>query len=173
MSTPLDTLPSSAASSTQARRHAGQIAVALGLLLLGAAFAYGAGELPEASGYAKVGPRLMPTIVSGGLIVLALILLKEALFGGFRNVDEAEAADNPTDWKAFAWVTAGIIANGIVMVRLGFVISGTLLFVLSTRGFGSRAWLRNAIIGLAIALSTYSFFTYGLGLGLPAGILPF
>lgn len=174
MIAPPDTSLSTTENTTATtQRHSGQIVLALGLLLLGAALAYGTSELPEASGYAKVGPRLMPTIVSGGLMVLALVLFKEALFGGFRNVDEAEAARNPTDWKAFAWVTAGIIANGIVMVKLGFVISGTLLFVLSARGFGSRAWLRNAIIGLVIAVSTYSFFTYGLGLGLPAGILPF
>lgn len=172
MSAPLATAaPTAAAAATS--RHTGQIVLALGLLVLGAALAYGTSALPEATGYAKVGPRLMPTIVSGGLIVLALLLLKEAMFSGFRNVDEAEAAVNPTDWKAFAWVTAGIIANGLLMVRLGFVISGTLIFVLSARGFGSRAWLRNALIGLVIAASTYTFFTYGLGLGLPAGILPF
>lgn len=163
----------SAPSAASTSRHSGQIVLALVLLVLGAALAYGTSALPEATGYAKVGPRLMPTIVSGGLIVLALMLLKEALFGGFRNVNEAEAAANPADWKAFAWVTAGIIANGLLMVRLGFVISGTLIFVLSARGFGSRAWLRNALIGLVIAASTYTFFTYGLGLGLPAGILPF
>ena len=66
----------------------------------------------------------------------------------------------------------GIIANGILMVPVGFVISGTLLFVLAARGFGSKAWVKNAIIGLIIAVATYAFFNYGLGLGLPRGILP-
>ena len=154
------------------RRHTGQILVAVGVLIFGAALAFGTSQLPEATGYAKVGPRLMPTIVSGGLILLGLLLLKEALFGGFREIDEAEAATNPTDWRAFAWITAGIIANGILMVPVGFVISGTLLFVLAARGFGSKAWVKNAIIGLIIAVATYAFFNYGLGLGLPRGILP-
>jgi putative tricarboxylic transport membrane protein len=58
-------------------------------------------------------------------------------------------------------------------VPVGFVIAGTLLFVLAARGFGSRADVRNGIVGLIIAGITYAFFTYGLGLGLPAGILPF
>ena len=158
------------AGAAKAPRHTGQILVAAGVLILGAALAYGTTQLPAATGYAKVGPRLMPTIVSGGLILLGLVLLKEALFGGFRGVDEAAA--NPTDWRAFAWITAGIICNGILMVPVGFVISGTLLFVLAARGFGNKDWVKNAIIGLIIAIVTYAFFNYGLGLGLPRGILP-
>ena len=155
-----------------ARMHVGQILVAAGVLAFGAALAYGTTLLPEATGYAKVGPRLMPTIVSGGLILLGLVLLKEALFGGFRGVNETEAAANPTDWRAIAWISAAIIANGILMVPVGFVLSGTLLFVLAARGFGNRAYVKNALIGLAIAVVTYAFFNYGLGLGLPRGILP-
>lgn len=146
--------------------------LAVGVLIFGAALAYGTSQLPEATGYAKVGPRLMPTIVSAGLILLGLVLLKEALWGGFRGVDEVEANDNPTNWRAFGWITAGIIFNGILMVPIGFVISGTLLFVLAARGFGSKAWAKNAIVGLVIANITYAFFNYGLGLGLPRGILP-
>lgn len=157
-------------ASTQ--RHIGQILVAAGVVAFGAALAYGTTLLPEATGYAKVGPRLMPTIVAGGLILLGLVLLKEALISGFRGVDEAEAAANPTDWRAIAWISAGIILNGILMVPVGFVISGTLLFVLAARGFGNKAWVKNAIIGLIIAVITYAFFNYGLGLGLPSGILP-
>ena len=156
----------------QPRRHVGQILVAAGVLLFGVALAFGTMQLPEATGYAKVGPRLMPTIVSGGLILLGMVLMKEALFSGFRGVDETEAKATPTDWRAFAWISAGIIINGMLMVPVGFVISGTLLFVLAARGFGSTAWIKNAIIGLIIAVITYAFFNYGLGLGLPRGILP-
>ena len=158
--------------SVSAPRHTGQILVAAGVLAFGAALAYGSTLLPEATGYAKVGPRLMPTIVSGGLILLGLVLLKEALYGGFSGVDESEAAASPTDWRAIGWISAAIIANGILMVPVGFVLSGTLLFVLAARGFGNKAWLKNAIIGLVIAVVTYAFFNYGLGLGLPRGILP-
>lgn len=154
------------------RRHVGQILVAAGVLGFGVALAFGTTLLPEATGYAKVGPRLMPTIVSGGLILLGLVLIKEALFGGFRSVDENAAAGNPTDWRAIAWISAGIILNGILMVPAGFVLSGTLLFVLAARGFGNNAWGKNAIIGLIIAVITYAFFNYGLGLGLPRGVLP-
>lgn len=160
-------------NGSRAQRHAGQISIALGVFVLGVAMSIGTAQFPEATGYAKVGPRLMPFIVSGGLIVLSLLLLKEAFFGGFRGVDEAEAAATPTDWRAFGWITAGLIANGLLMVAAGFVIAGTVLFVVAARGFGSRAWVRNALIGAAISALTYAFFTYGLGLQLPRGILPY
>jgi putative tricarboxylic transport membrane protein len=160
-------------NGSRTQRHAGQISIALGVFVLGVAMAVGTSQFPEATGYAKVGPRLMPMIVSGGLIVLSLLLLKEAFFGGFRGVDEDEAAATPTEWGPFAWITAGIVANGVLMVHTGFVIAGTVLFVLAARGLGSRAWLRNAVIGAVIAALTYAFFTYGLGLQLPRGILPY
>ena len=159
-------------SAPSAGRHVGQILVAAGVLAFGVALLYGTTLLPAATGYAKVGPRLMPTIVSGGLILLGLVLLKEALFGGFRGVDETEAAATPTDWRAIAWISAAIIANGVLMVPVGFVLAGTVLFVLAARGFGNKDWVKNAIIGLIIAVVTYAFFNYGLGLGLPRGILP-
>jgi putative tricarboxylic transport membrane protein len=154
-------------------KHSGQVVLSIAVVLLGTALAYGTNQLPEASGYAKVGPRLMSAIVSGGLLVLGLLLLKESLTGGFRGVDEAEHAETPTNWPAFLWISAGLVLNGLLIVPAGFVIAGTLLFVLAARGFESTAYVRNAIVGLVIAGITYAFFTYGLGLGLPAGILPF
>ena len=153
--------------------HRGQLVVSICVVLLGAALAYGTYQLPEATGYAKVGPRLMPAIVSGGLLLLGLLLLKESLSGGFRGVDESEHGEKPTHWPAFAWISAGLIVNGLLIVPAGFVIAGTLLFVMAARGFNSRAYGRNAAIGLTIAALTYAFFTYGLGLALPAGLLPF
>lgn len=151
----------------------GQLVVAAAVLILGLLMAFGTTQLPESTGYAKVGPRLMPTIVSGGLILLGLLLLKEAWFGGFKDVDEAAASANPTEWKSFAWISGSMILNGILMVPAGFIIAGTLMFVMAARGFGSTRWLKNGIVGAALAAVTYAFFNYGLGLNLPSGLLPF
>lgn len=153
--------------------HRGHLVLSVCVVLLGTALAWGTYQLPEATGYAKVGPRLMSGIVAGGLLIVGLLLLRESLSGGLRGVDESDHADTPTNWPAFGWISAGLIINGLLIVPAGFVIAGTLLFVLAARGFDSRAYLRNAIVGLVIAASTYAFFTYGLGLALPAGILPF
>lgn len=151
----------------------GQAVVSAAVLLLGVLMAFGTTQLPAATGYAGVGPRLMPTIVSIGLIVLGALLLREALRAGFKDVDEHEAAATPVKWGAFAWISAAMIVNGLLMVPAGFVIAGTVMFVMAAAGFGSRRWFMNAIVGMVIAGLTYAFFNYGLGLTLPAGILPF
>jgi putative tricarboxylic transport membrane protein len=53
----------------------------------------------------------------------------------------------------------------------GFVIAGTALFWCVARGFGSRRTLRDAVIGLALALGIYLFFVKLLNVNLPAGWL--
>ncbi|MBK8740008.1 MAG: tripartite tricarboxylate transporter TctB family protein [Betaproteobacteria bacterium] len=153
--------------------RAGQLAVAAAVLVLGIGMALGTLQLPEATGYAGVGPRLVPAIVSGALMLLGLLLLKEAWFTGFKEVDEGAEAANPTHWQAFGWISGAMIIDGILMVPAGFVIAGTVLFVLAARGFGSARWIQNAIVGASIAALTYAFFNYGLGLNLPRGLLPF
>ena len=153
--------------------RAGQLGLAAAVLILGILMALGTMQLPEATGYAKVGPRLVPAIVSGGLILLGLMLVKEAWFTGFRDVDEEAEFSNPTEWKAFAWISGAMIVNGILMVPAGFIIAGTVMFTMAARGFGSVRWLQNMFVGLLLAGVTYGFFNYGLGLNLPAGLLRF
>ena len=152
-------------------RPKGQIAVSVGVLALGALVLAGAWELPAGGGYAQVGPGVVPRIVGGVLLLLGAMLLREALTGGYRGVDEEAEVHLPMDWKAFAWVTAGIIVYGLLVERAGFLIASTLLFVAVARGFASRRWLLNAAVGLVIASFIFAVFNYGLGLQLPPGVL--
>jgi putative tricarboxylic transport membrane protein len=149
----------------------GQLALALGILAVGVLVLVGAFYLPAGGGYAQVGPGVAPKFVAGGLILLALALLREVFTGGFRGVDEEAEKRLPMDWRAFAWVSAGILAYGVLVERLGFVFASTLLFVLVARSFGSRRWLLNAIVGLLLAAFVFAIFNYGLGLTLPPGVL--
>lgn len=152
-------------------RPKGQIAVSIGVLVLGGLVLAGAWELPAGGGYAQVGPGVMPRIVGAALLLLGGMLLREALTGGYHGVDEAAEVHLPMDWKAFGWVTAGIIVYGLLVERAGFLIASTLLFMAVARGFSSRRWLLNAAVGLAIASFIFAVFNYGLGLQLPAGVL--
>jgi putative tricarboxylic transport membrane protein len=153
------------------RAPAGQVAVAAGVAAIGAAVLWGSFYLPTGGGYAQVGPGVMPRVVGAILLVLGGLLLREALTGGFRGVDEAAEAHMPMDWRAFAWVSGGIIAYGVLVDFLGFIFASTILFVMVARGFGSRRWLTNTITGLILAAVVFAIFNYGLGLTLPSGIL--
>ncbi|HKP24606.1 MAG TPA: tripartite tricarboxylate transporter TctB family protein, partial [Dongiaceae bacterium] len=54
---------------------------------------------------------------------------------------------------------------------LGFVPTAAILFFCVSFGFGSRRYLRDAIIAIALAVVAYVGFVHALGLHLPAGIL--
>jgi putative tricarboxylic transport membrane protein len=152
-------------------RPKGQIAVSAGVIALGALVLAGAWELPAGGGYAQVGPGVVPRIVGGALLLLGAMLLREALTGGFRGVDEEAEVHLPMDWRAFAWVSGGIVAYGLLVERAGFLIASTLLFVAVARGFASRRWITNALVGLAVAAFIFGVFNYALGLQLPKGVL--
>jgi putative tricarboxylic transport membrane protein len=150
---------------------AGQLVVAAGVLALGGGILWGSFNLPTGGGYAQVGPGVVPRIVGVGILALGALLAREALAGGFRGVDEQAEAKLPIDWAAFAWVTAGILAYGLLVERLGFILASTVLFVCVARSFASRRWALNAGVGLVLAAAIFAIFTYGLGLMLPAGPL--
>jgi putative tricarboxylic transport membrane protein len=122
--------------------------------------------IPVSPIYARVGPTLFPWIASSGLLVIAVLLLIQALRGGF-GVEE----NLSTDWRATAWVAAGLAANAALIGTAGFVFAATALFVCVARGFGSAAPLRDGAIGLAIALGSYLGFEKLLGVNIGAGIL--
>src|SRR5262245_61814361 len=149
------------------RGPAGQIAIGAGVAAIGVAIVVGALFLPAGGGYAQVGPGVVPRIVGAGLVVLGILLLREALTGGFRGVDEEAEAKLPMDWLAFAWVSGGIFAYGLLVENLGFILASTALFVLVARGFNSLRWGLNIVVGLVLAVGIFAIFNYGLGLSLP------
>ena len=153
------------------RAPAGQLAVAAGVAVTGALVLWGSFHLPTGGGYAQVGPGVVPRIVGVGIVALGLWLLYEVFSGGFRGLDEEVEARTPMDWRAFAWVSAGLIGYGLLIERAGFIPASILLFMLVARGFASRRWALNAGSGAVLAAIIYAVFTYGLGLTLPAGML--
>lgn len=151
--------------------HRGQLALALGVLAIGAFFLIGSYYLPDAAGYSTVGPSMVPRAVGAGLVLLGALLAVEVWRGGFRHHDESAEAARKSDWRALAWVSAGLLGYGLTIEQLGFVISSVWLFLMTARAFGSRRWLLNACIALVLAGAVFATFNYGLGLNLPKGIL--
>ena len=133
---------------------------ALGLFMLWETF-----SIPVAISYARVGPRAFPVLVSSALLLNALWLAWEA----WRAPEPASAEEPPIYWPALAWISAGLLLEAALLERIGFPLSAALLFMLTARAFGSTAILRDAGIGLALALIAWFGFTQGLGLTLPGG----
>ena len=148
-------------------RGQGEASVAVAVLALAGIIVWQAGTIPSPL-YAQLGPRVAPYIVGAGLAILGAALLVAALTRRWRA--EAEE-DGAPDLPALAWLSAGLVLNVLLIQPLGFVLASTILFAFVARGFGSTRWLRNAAIGLAIALLAFVGFEKILGIHVGAGIL--
>jgi len=152
-----------------------QTLVGAGTLAVGVLLAIGAIGISSQAGYSGVGPNFLPWLVGISLLVCGGFLVYEARSGGFRDMDEPSGAERG-DWRGFAWVSAGILANAALITIIGFILSCTLCFVLAVRGFKSaegrldlsvRAWAVDFATGFAIAAPVYWMFTQLLAINLP------
>lgn len=120
-----------------------------------------------------VGPKALPMIVGGLLLVCAVMLAVNVLRGGHGDAESGEDVDlsHPSDWKTVLPLALAFIANILLIEWAGWVISGTVLFWGSVWALGSRHYVRDGLISLAMALLTFYGFYSGLGIALPAGLL--
>jgi hypothetical protein len=159
---------SSEDSRSPARLTMPEFAIGLGLLAVAAAVLWQTWAIPVSPMYSKVGPTVFPYMTVAGLGVLALLLLLAAARGGWQPEDEK---DTPTDWKALAFVAAGLVANVVLIQPLGFTAASVVMFVLVCFGFGSRHPIRDALIALVLALAAYFGFARALGVNIGAGFV--
>ncbi len=152
-----------------------QTLVGGGVLVLGLGLGVGAVAIPSDAGYAGVGPNFLPWVVSAVLVICGALVIREARTGGFRGM-EPPSGDVVGYWPGFAWVSAGLLLNALLLTSLGFILSCTLCFVLAVRGLRSsegrkdmslRRWLVDAATGAAIASPVYWMFTKLLAINLP------
>ena len=142
--------------------------IGLGLLACAAVVLWQTLSIPVSPLYSKVGPTVFPYMTTAGLVVLAVLLIVAAARGGWQPDEEKET---PTDWKALAFVAAGLIANVLLIQPLGFTAASVVMFVLVCFGFGSRHPLRDVLIALVLALAAYFGFARALGVNIGAGLV--
>jgi putative tricarboxylic transport membrane protein len=120
-----------------------------------------------------VGPKTVPYIVAGLLVACAVLLAVNVIRGGQGEAEGGEDVDltHPADWKTILPLAGAFILNILLIDWAGWVISGTVLFWGSVLALGSRHYIRDGIISLALALLTFYGFYLGLGIALPAGLL--
>ena len=159
----------SAPSSIRSASRNSQVWLSLGVLALGVGAAVVTASLPSEGGYSGIGPNFVPAMVAGGLVLLGAWLLYEALTGGWRRQAFHPGRFQP---RPFVWISAGLFAHMALIGAAGFVVAGAALFICVARGFGSRRFLRDLAIGVALAVAIYVFFTQVLTVNLPAGWMP-
>ena len=146
-------------------------------LLLGAAgvlvFLDANGLVTPYSKSDPVGPKTVPFIVAGMLVVCAVLLAVNVLRGGKGEAEGGEDVDlaHPADWKTVLPLAGAFILNILLIDWAGWVVSGTVLFWGSVLALGSRHFVRDGLISLALSLLTFYGFYLGLGIALPAGLL--
>jgi putative tricarboxylic transport membrane protein len=120
-----------------------------------------------------LGPRALPFLVGGLLFACAVVLAVDVLRGGHGEAEMGEDVDlgHPSDWRVVLPLLAVFVANVVLVERLGWVLSGTVLFWGSAWALGSRHHVRDGVIAVAISLVTFYAFYAGLGIRLPAGLL--
>ncbi|MCB5293218.1 tripartite tricarboxylate transporter TctB family protein [Arthrobacter sp. SO3] len=120
-----------------------------------------------------VGPKTVPFIVAGLLVICAVLLALNVLRGGSGEAEGWEDVDlaHPVDWKTVLPLVGAFVANILLIDWAGWVISGTVLFWGSVWALGGRHYVRDGLISLALSILTFYGFFLGLGIALPAGLL--
>ena len=110
---------------------------------------------------ARAGVWLFPLLVLGSsALVLTLLFVR-------RN---ATTTDSRTHSAPVVRVALGLVSFVAFLNLAGFVAAGAVLFVCTASAFGSRRWLRDALLGITLCATVYVAFTYGLGVSLPPGL---
>ncbi|AUS77339.1 tripartite tricarboxylate transporter TctB family protein [Actinoalloteichus sp. AHMU CJ021] len=91
--------------------------------------------------------------------------------GGAGERPAVERYRTHTDWRTVGIVVASFVAFTVLLVPVGWLISGALLFWGVTYALHGKRPLFDASVALVVSSVIQLAFSAGLGLNLPAGIL--
>jgi putative tricarboxylic transport membrane protein len=151
-----------------------ELAVAGFLLAIGALVVADAARLPRTLGQSgAVGPRAVPYVVGTLLLVTAVLLAVDVLRGGKGELEGGEDVDlsHGADWGTVALLAAAFLSNALLIERIGWPLSGALLFFGAAYALGARRLVPLVGASLAMSFGSQLLFVHGLGLSLPAGPL--
>jgi putative tricarboxylic transport membrane protein len=161
----------------QAHSPARQTLLGAAVAVVGLAIAWGATSISSEAGYAGVGPNFLPWVVALALVCCGIGLIRAARAGGFAEMDALTTPAAGPHWRGFAWMSAGLLLNALLITRIGFILSCALCFACAARGLrgaeqqATRGWsvtLRDALSGMALSAPVFWLFTQFLAISLPA-----
>ena len=156
------------------RTDKAQYLVCVVLVAVGAFVIYDA--LTLEAGFAKVdpvGPKMFPVVIGVVLIALAIVLAIAIPRGSMGEAEAGEDVDPdaPADWRTVGLLVGIFVATILLVMPLGWAITGALLFAGTATVLGSKHYVRNIVIGAVLSVGSFYAFYSGLGIPLPAGIL--
>lgn len=154
-----------------------ELGVATAVIVLGLVVLWQTRDIRISPMNAKIGPRVIPYIVGSGLVVVGIWFAVDVLRGNVMaatGADDAEDVDvdATTDWRTVAAIAVSLGAYLALLERAGFIAASSLLFFGAAAGMGSRRFVRDAAVAVALSVAVYVLFTRGLSLRLPEGIVP-
>jgi putative tricarboxylic transport membrane protein len=144
-----------------------ELAAGAGLAFLGIAMGVGALTFRADPSYSGIGPAFYPCVIASVLFVCGVMLIRESLTGGYRNLPEMEEAE-PGYLRSFFLISSGLLLTAFLITRIGFPLTCAMLFTLVAYTFGSRRFIANLTAGLVISLLMHWAFAKGLGMSLPS-----
>ncbi|WP_370291589.1 tripartite tricarboxylate transporter TctB family protein [Nocardioides sp.] len=150
-----------------------QYGLAAFLVLSGGYVVYDGTTLGDAFADQPVQPWALSYAVGGVLLLLGLGLGAATARGDRAEAEDGEDIDlsGSTDVRTVGLLALVLIANLALIDRLGWAITGALLFTGACGALGSRTWLRNLAVGVALSVGSFYLFYSVLGVPLPAGVL--
>jgi putative tricarboxylic transport membrane protein len=152
-----------------------QTLVGAAVALVGLGLAGGALTIPGEAGYGGVGPNFLPWLVAIVLTVCGVMIVREALTGGFRSLEPPSGGEGAW-WPGLAWISAALLANAALITTIGFILSCTLCYMLAVQGLrraqgqaasSPRVLVVDLISGFLISAPVYWAFTKFLAINLP------
>jgi len=143
------------------------LSVGVGVLVLAALSAWQSAAIPAAGLLNIVGPTVAGWFVTIFLALCGIGLVMAALRGGWIDLAREEAVQ----WGSLGLVLLGLVVNILLIEWAGFIIASTAMFPLVARGFGSRAPLRDALIGFVLDCVSYVGFDRVLGYKIGTGFI--
>ncbi len=145
---------------------------ALTVVILGGIILTQVSRIGTGAGFIVVGPRVFPTVVGVGILILGLVfLLRTTVLLDNDLVADVTTQEATTDWSTTTLSLLSLVAYASLLHPLGYALATALFFPIAGRILGSTRLRRDIIIGVLLGLVIYLTFTRVLGVRLPAGLL--
>ncbi len=131
-------------------------------VVLGVAFAWGATAYSFGSS-ARPGPGYFPF----GLGVLLAILGAVVLFTALTIEVEAGDPIGAWGWKPLIVITAAVVIMGVILPRLGLIVSLPILVLVAAWAGDEFHWKDAVINAIILTAGSWFIFIYGLKLTIP------